>query len=103
MSQQQIGAGGSAARRERDPAAETLAKEPGGGHVVGVDVRLERVAQPEAEFGDQSRVPLELLEDRVDENRLLRVGVRQEVRVGRRARIEELAKQHGSHDTGVGS
>jgi hypothetical protein len=87
-----VRAGGAARLGERDLAAQPLLQERGAGHVVGMDVRLQRPQQLEPELADQGGVAPHLLEHRIDQHRLLRDAVTQEIGVGRRRRIEELAE-----------
>jgi hypothetical protein len=79
---------------DHDAAAEPLLQEPRRGDVVGVDVGLERVEEPEAELVDQCGVARDLLEDAVDEDRLARGLVGEEIRPRRRLRVEELTEEH---------
>ena len=53
-------------------AAELLLQEPGAGHVVGMDMGLERPLQPEPQLVDQGGVAPHLLEHRIDQHRLAR-------------------------------
>ena len=68
--QQPIGARGAARLGERDLAAEPLLQQPGAGHVVGMDMGLERPQQLEPELVDQGGVAPHLLEHRIDQHRL---------------------------------
>jgi hypothetical protein len=64
--------------------------------VVGVDVRLERAHELEAQLGEQRAVARGELEHRVDQHGFLRLRVAQQVGVRRGLRVEELAEdQHG--------
>jgi hypothetical protein len=63
--------------------------------MVGVDVGLERPAQGEPELVDECRVAAHLLEHRIDDRRLARLAVGQQIGVGRRLRVEQLPEdQH---------
>jgi sulfite oxidase len=63
--------------------------------VVGVAVRVERGGEAQAELAQERRVPQVLLEDGVDEDRLARRLVGEQVAVRVRGRVEELAKEQG--------
>ncbi len=96
MLEQAVGAFGSAGAGQRDAAAQALAQQPGAGDVVGMHMRLQRPGQPQAEFADQGRVTPRLLEDRVDQQGLAAGAVGEQVGVGRRRGVEQLAKdEHG--------
>ena len=75
-------------------AAERVAQAARGGDVVGVHVRLEREAQLQLELLQQGAIALELLRDAVDQHRLARGRVGEQVRVGRCLGVEELTKDH---------
>ncbi len=63
--------------------------------MIGVDVGVERVHELQVELADQGDVALHLLEHGIDEDRLARLLVGEQVRVGRGLGIEELSEQHG--------
>ncbi len=63
--------------------------------MVGVHVRLERIAQREAKLGEELAVPLHVLEHRIDEHRVAGLLVGEEVGVGAGGPVEELAEEHG--------
>ena len=65
----------------------------GSGHVIGVHVRVEGVAQVQAEVVDHLQVSVGHLVDRVDDDRVLRLPVGQEVRVGVRVGVEQLPEE----------
>ena len=92
--EQPVRALGAGRRGERDAAAQPLLVQPRAGDVVRVHVRLERPGELQAELRHQRRVASRLLEHRVDQHRLARARVREQVGVGRGLRIEELAKDH---------
>ncbi len=92
VGQQAIGARGARCRREGDAAAELLLEQPGAGHMVGMDMGVERPFELQAEFADQRGVTADLLEHRIDQQRLARRRAAQQVGVSRRGRIEELAE-----------
>jgi hypothetical protein len=61
-------------------------------------VRVERRNQREVQFADQRQVARMLLEDRVDDDRVARARIAEQVGVRRRRRIEQLAKDQMSED-----
>ena len=65
-----VDARGAGRGREGDAAAELLLQQPGAGHVVGMDVGVERPQQLQPELADQRRVAADLLEHRVDQHAL---------------------------------
>jgi hypothetical protein len=79
-----------------ETAAESRPERAARGHVVGVDVGLERLRELELQLLEELDVPLELLPHGVDQQRLARHLVRQEVGVGGRRGVEELAEDHGA-------
>ena len=76
-----VGALRAARARHGDAAAEPLLQQPGAGDVVGVQMRLQRPRQPEAQLLDQRDVAPRLLEHRIDQHRLARRGIGKEVGV----------------------
>ena len=91
-----VGALGAARPRQRRPAVEAAAQQPRAGDVVGVDVGLQGPEQPQAQLLHERRVAPHLLEDGIDQHRLARFGVAEEIGVGRGLRIEQLPEdQHG--------
>ncbi len=76
---------------QRDAAAERRLHQPGAGHVIGVAMRVESEQQAELELADQRLVPRVLLEHRIDQHRGAVPLVREQVGVGTRQLIEELA------------
>src|SRR5205807_58691 len=90
-----IGPFGAARFRERDRASELALEKPGAGHVIGVNVRLERGDELQFQLADERGVAARLLENRIDQYGLARLDVADEIRIRRRLRIEELAE--GEH------
>ena len=76
-----VGALRAARARQRDAAAKPLLQQPGTGDVVGVQMRLQRPRQPKAQLLDERDVAPRLLEHRIDQHRLARRGVGEEVSV----------------------
>ena len=66
-----IGARGAARRGGRDVTAELPLQQPPAGHMIGMNVRLERGDELEAELLDQRCVASRLLENRVDQEGLV--------------------------------
>lgn len=79
---------------EHDATAEPLAGEPRARHVVGVDVGLQRVQEPQAELANERCVAHVLLVHRVDEHRLTACFVGEQISVRRGAEVEELPEEH---------
>jgi hypothetical protein len=77
------------------PAAGTLPQPPGPGDVIGVDVGLERVPEGQTELGEQLEVAIDLVADRIDQGRLERLPIGDQVGVGAGLRVEELSEDHG--------
>ena len=62
--------------------------------VVSVDVSVHHELQTQPQLPHQLGVPLGLLDDRVDQDGLLGVGVGQEVGVGGGLRVKQLSEYH---------
>jgi hypothetical protein len=90
--QRAVDAVGAGCCGQCDVAAAALAQAPGAGDVVGVDVGVERGAQAQAQFLQQRQVARDLFVDWVDQQRLAAVAVAQQIGVGGRGRIEQLAE-----------
>jgi hypothetical protein len=76
-------------------AAGAVAQRAQARDVVGMQVRVDRLDQPEVELPDQLKVAVDLLEHRIDDQRLAAAPARQQIAVGRRHAVEQLAKDHG--------
>ena len=77
-------------------AAELMLQQPRAGDVIRVHVRIERRNKLQVELAHQRGVAPRLLEHRIDQHRLLASRVAEQIRIGRRLRVEELAEdQHG--------
>src|ERR1700720_3697467 len=62
-------------------------------------MRLERGLEREIQLPQQRRVTADVLEHRIDEHGLAGASLAQQVRVGRRLRVEHLAEdQHRGHE-----
>jgi len=68
--------------------------------VIRVNVSVDDVLEVEAELLDEVGVPLRVLDDRVDEDALLGVPIRQEVGVGARLAVKQLTKELGASHGG---
>jgi hypothetical protein len=91
-----VGARGAGRFRKSDIATQLLLQEPRAGHVVGMDVGVQRPQQFQPQFADQRRVAADLLEHRIDQDGFARNRAAQQVGVGRGGRVEELAEdEHG--------
>src|SRR3954463_1442155 len=60
--------------------------------MIGMDMRLDRPNELQAELGDEGCVAAHLFEHRVDQHCLARGPTPQQIGVGRRRRIEELSE-----------
>ncbi len=90
-----VGALGAAGAGKRDTAAEPLLQEPGAGDMIGMDMRLQRPYELQSELGDERSVAADLLEHGIDQHRHARLGVADEIGIGRGLRVEELPEDHG--------
>jgi hypothetical protein len=64
--------------------------------MVGVDMGFDRIFEPEAELANNAEVALNRLDHRVDQRRFAALFAADEIGVGRRLRLEQLAEQHRS-------
>ena len=64
------------------------------GDVIGVQVRIDRLHQLQIEFAHQLQIAIDLLQHRIDDQRLAAAAGCQQVGVGAGCRIEELAEDH---------
>ena len=63
-----------------------------------MQVGVDRFHQPEVEFSDELQVAVDLLQDRIDDQRLATTAARDQVSVGAGNVVEKLAKDH-SYDS----
>jgi hypothetical protein len=89
-----VGALRAARPGERDRRAQAPFEQRRAGDVVGMHVRFEREFELQAQFLDQRRVAPRVLEHRVDQHRLARERIGEQVGVGGGLRIEQLAENH---------
>src|SRR5690606_31909612 len=87
-----VPAGCAGSGRDGDLASGPAFQHGCAGDMVSMHVRIEGIAQPEVELAQQRGVAAGLLEDRIDQDRLARVRIGEEIGESRRARIVELAK-----------
>src|SRR3954454_24456849 len=62
--------------------------------MVGVDMRFERVFERETEFAHQVQVALDRFQHRIDQRGFARFVTGDEIGVGRRLRLKQLAENH---------
>ena len=79
-----------------DRAPQLHLHEPGAGHVIGVQCVSSGQPQRQPQLADQRRVARVLLEHRIDQHRLARLLVGEQIGVRARDLVEELAKQHSA-------
>ena len=72
---------------------DALLQHAGSGHVIGVHVRVQRVAQLQVEVPDDAQISLDEIDDGVDDDGFLRLVVGQEVRIGVREVVEKLPEE----------
>ncbi len=75
-------------------AAGAVAQRAEAGNVIGVDVGVDRFEQLEVEFVEQLKVTIDLVEDRVDNQRLAAAATGDDIGVGKRDMVEQLAEYH---------
>ncbi len=63
--------------------------------VVGVQVGVHRLDQPEIEFAQELAVAVDLLQHGIEDQRLAAGAAGQDIAVGSRYAVEQLAKDHG--------
>jgi hypothetical protein len=75
-------------------AMGAVAQRAQAGEMVGMQMRIDRLDQFEVEFIDELDVPVDLLQHRIDDQRLAPAPAGDEVGVGAGNAVEELAKDH---------
>ena len=78
-------------------AVRAVAQRADPGDVVGVQMRVDRLDELEVELVDELQVALDLLDDRIDDQRLAAAAGRHQIGVGPLHAVVELAKDHGGH------
>src|SRR5262249_26990105 len=71
-----------------------VAQRAQAGEMVGMQMRIHRLDQLEVEFVDELDVTVDLLQHRIDDQRLAPAPAGDEVGVGAGDAVEELAKDH---------
>ena len=64
------------------------------GDVVGVQMRVDRLDQLEIELADELQIAVDLLEHRIDDQRLAAAPAGEQIGVGAGDAVEELAEDH---------
>jgi hypothetical protein len=80
--------------RQRNATAEPLTQQPGASDVIRVHVGLQGPDELESKLFDQRGVAPGLLEYCIDQNRLPRILIGEQVGVGGRLWVEELPENH---------
>ena len=62
--------------------------------MIGVQVRVDRLDQPEVEFPHELQVAVDLLQHRIDDQRLAAMAAGQQIGIGAGRAVEELAEDH---------
>src|SRR5262245_17365787 len=71
-----------------------VAQRAEAGDVVGVQVGVDRFHQPEVELADELQIAIDLLQHRIDDQRLATAAAGDQVGVGAGNAVEKLAKDH---------
>ena len=85
-----LGAGGLG---EANGAAGGLMHQPAAGHVVRVGVGVEAGDQLDSQLANQGEIPFVLFKHRIDDHALSGGDIGDQIGVGPRCRVEELAMQ----------
>ena len=75
-------------------ALRAIPQRPKPGDMIGVQVRIDRLHQLQVEFAHQLQVAIDLLQHRIDDQRLTATARGEHVGVGAGRRIEELTEDH---------
>ena len=75
-------------------AMGAIAQRAESGDVIGVQMRVHGFHQPEIELAHELQVALDALEDRIDDQRFSAPPAGEEIGVGARGAVEELAEDH---------
>ena len=76
-------------------AMRAVAQRAEPGDVVGVQVRVDRLDQLQVELADQLQVAVDLLQHRIDDQRLAAAPAGEQIAVGAGDAVEQLAEDHG--------
>src|SRR4051794_34147014 len=71
-----------------------VAERAEAGEMIGMEVRIDGLDQSEVEFVHELEVPVDLLQHRIDDQRLASAPAGQKIGVGSRDAVEELAEDH---------
>src|SRR2546430_7652392 len=71
-----------------------VAQRPEAGEVIGVEMRIDSLHQLEVELADELDVTVDLLQHRIDDQRLAPAPTGDEIGVGAGDAVEQLAKDH---------
>src|SRR5205085_10952608 len=77
-------------------ALRAVAQRAEPGNVVGVQVRVDRLDQFQVELADQLEIAVDLLQHRIDDQRLAARPAGHQVGVSARYAVEQLAEDHGA-------
>ena len=75
-------------------AARAVAQRAEAGDVVGVQMRVDRLHQPEVELLHQLEIAVDLLEHRIDDERLAAAPAGENIAIGARDAVEQLPEDH---------
>jgi hypothetical protein len=72
-----------------------VAERAQAGDVVGVHVGVDRLDELEVELPHQRKIAVDLLQDRIDDQRLAAAAAGEQIRIGAGRLVEQLAEDHG--------
>src|SRR5205807_9930089 len=75
-------------------AVRLVAQRAEPGDVVGVQMRVDRLDEPEVQFAQELEIAIDLLQHRVDDQVFAALPAREQVGVRARSLVEELAEDH---------
>src|SRR5215472_9782906 len=75
-------------------AMSAVAQSTQSGNVVGVQMRVHRLDQSEIEFTHELQIAVNLLQHRINDQGLAAMPASEEISVGARNAVEELAEHH---------
>ncbi len=76
-------------------AVGMIAQRAEGSDVIGVDVGVDGLDELQVEFAHELEIAVDLLEHRIDDQRLAALAAGEKVAVGARGGIEKLTEEHG--------
>ncbi|MCY1301398.1 hypothetical protein D9M70_510090 [compost metagenome] len=71
-----------------------VAQRPEPGDVIGMEMGIDRLDQPEVEFADELQVTLDLFQYRIDDQRLAALAAGDQVGIGAGHAVEQLTEDH---------